>query len=290
MAVKTGPTIRRVQLGKELKRLRERAGMSLVQAVEGLAFSDTKLWRVERGMTSLDKLSDLRSLCERYGVEDEEDVDFLVRIQRESLSRDWWVPYRHVMPSGMVMFVGLERDARRLRGWQPNVVYGLLQSEGYARALFETAKPVEETTTEFVERNVQIRMDRKELITRTQSPVELWAIMSEGALRQVVGDAGVMREQYRLIAELAKLDNVTVQIMPWDTPAYRATNNFVLMDFDPPLPSVVHIDDAKSVNLVDKQSEIWKHTRRFDAMCAGALGPGETPKFLERLAREQGRQ
>ncbi|MBH1938443.1 helix-turn-helix domain-containing protein [Streptomyces sp. AV19] len=289
MAAKKGPTIRRVQLGKELRRLRERAGMSLVQAVDGLAFSDTKLWRVERGMTSLDKLSDLRSLCERYGIEDEEDVEFLLKIQRESLSRDWWIPYRNVMPSGMEMFIGLERDARRLRGWQPNVVYGLLQSERYARALFEAAKPVEETTTEFMEYHLQLRMERKELITRSEDPVELRIIMSEGALRQVLGDAELMREQYVLIAELAGLDNVTVQVLPWATPAYRATNNFVLMDFESPLPSVVEIDDAKSVTLVDKQSEIWKHTRRFDSMCASALNPGETPRFLERLAREQTR-
>ncbi|WP_414167686.1 helix-turn-helix domain-containing protein [Streptoverticillium reticulum] len=289
MAVKTGPTLRRVQLGKELRRLRDRAGMTPAQAVEGLGFSETKLWRVERGLTSLDKVQDLRNLCERYGLEDEEDVEFLVQIQRESLSRDWWSPYRNIMPSGMAMFVGLERDARRVRGWQPEVVYGLLQSENYARAMFETAKPVEETTTEFVEQSLALRMERRHLITRTHNPVELRVIMSEAALRLVIGSDEVMREQYALIAELAKLDNVTVQIMPLATPAYRASGNFVLMDFDPPMPTVVEIDEAKSVTLVDKQAEIWKHTRRFDAMCAGALGPGETPKFLERLAKEQAR-
>ncbi|MGW1199924.1 helix-turn-helix domain-containing protein [Streptomyces sp. NPDC002536] len=287
MAVKTGPTIRRVQLGKELKRLRERAGMSLVQAVEGLAFSDTKLWRVERGMTSLDKLSDLRSLCERYGVEDDEDVDFLVRIQRESLSRDWWMPYRSVMPSGMALFVGLEADARRLRAWQPTVVYGLLQTEAYARAMFETAKPVEETTTEFVERNIQLRVDRKELITRSKSPVELRIILSEAAVRIVYGSTDVMREQCAEIVELNKLDNVTVQILPSITPTYRAAGNFTLMDFDAPVTTVVHTDGgAGAVNVIDKETEVWAHTRRFDAMSAGALGPGETPGFLERLARE----
>lgn len=287
MAVKTGPTLRRVQLGKELRRLRDRAGMTPTQAVEGLGFSETKLWRVERGLTSLDKVQDLRNLCERYGLEDEEDIEFLVQIQRESLSRDWWIPYRTVMPSGMATFVGMERDARRMRGWQPSVVYGLLQSEQYARAMFETAKPIEETTTEFVERNLQLRMERKEIITRSERPVELWVILGEGGLRQVFGGPDAMREQYALIAELAKLDNVTVQIMPWGTPTYRASRNFTLMEFDPPLPMAVHTDDVKSVNMVDKETEVWKYTRRFDAMVAGALGPGETPKFLERLAREQ---
>ncbi|MFI9719949.1 helix-turn-helix domain-containing protein [Streptomyces sp. NPDC052396] len=287
MAVKTGPTLRRVQLGKELRRLRDRAGMTPAQAVEGLGFSETKLWRVERGLTSLDKVQDLRNLCERYGLEVEEDIEFLVQIQRDSLSRDWWTPYRTVMPSGMATFVGLERDARRIRAWEPGVVYGLLQSERYARAMFETAKPVEETTTEFVERNIQLRMERKEVITRSEKPLELWVILGEAALRQVFGGPDVMREQYALIAELAKLDNVTVQVVPWATPTYRASRNFMLVEFEPPLLTTVETDDTKSVNMVDKETEVWAYTRRFDAMAAGALGPGETPKFLEQLAREQ---
>ncbi|KNB53364.1 helix-turn-helix domain-containing protein [Streptomyces caatingaensis] len=287
MAVKTGPTLRRVQLGKELRRLRDRAGMTPAQAVDGLGFSETKLWRVERGLTSLDKVQDLRNLCARYGLEDEEDIEFLVRIQRDSLSRDWWAPYRNLMPSGMGMFVGLERDARRLRGWHPTLVYGLLQTESYARALFQSAKAVEETTTEFLEMNVQLRTQRKELITRSENPVELWVIMGEAALRHVLGSAEVMREQYEHIADLAKLDNVTVQVLPLATPTYRSFSNFVLMDFEPPMTTIVEIDEARSVVVVDKQTEVWKHTRKFDALCAGALGPGETPKFLERLAREQ---
>lgn len=288
MAVKTGPTLRRVQLGKELRRLRDRAGMTPARAVEGLGFSETKLWRVERGLTSLDKVQDLRNLCERYGLEDEEDIEFLVQIQRDSLSRDWWAPYRNLMPSGMGMFVGLERDARRLRGWHPTLVYGLLQTESYTRALFESSKAIEETTTEFLEGNVQLRMERKKLITRSEKPVELWVIMSEAALLQVLGSTEVMREQCEHIAELAKLDNVTVQILPLATPTYRTASNFVLMDFEPPMTTVVEIDDPRLVVVVDKQSEVWKHTRKFDALCAGALGPGETPKLLERLVREQG--
>lgn len=286
MAVKTGPTIRRIQLGKELKRLRDRAGLSLEEAVKGLGFSDTKLWRVEHGTTSLDKVSDLRSLCERYGVEDEEDVEFLIQIQRDSLSRDWWIPFRNVLPSGMTMFVGLERDARRVRAWQPLVVFGLLQSERYARSMFETAKPVEERTTEFVERSLQLRMERKEMITRSKDPLELWVVMAEAAIRNTLGGPEVMREQCAHIIELSQLDNVTVQILPWSTPTFRSSTNFTLLDFASPVATVVQTDFVESVNIVDKDTEVWKHTRRFDAMSASALSPVETPAFLERLARE----
>jgi transcriptional regulator with XRE-family HTH domain len=286
VAAPTGPTVRRMQLGWELKRLRDKAGFTLAQAVDGLTFSSSKLYRVENGLSALPKASDLRTLLDRYGVEDEEDVSFLVEIHRDSLSRSWWSIYRSVLPSGMSMFVGLESGARAIRAWQPNVVYGLLQTESYARELFLMAKPVEETTTEFVERQVQLRMERKRVLTRRESPLELWAILDEAALRRVIGSRDVMREQYEQIVNIAERDNVTVQILPMGAATYRSAYNFNLLEFEAPLPTVVQTDVADGSDISDKDTTIWSFSRRFDALRAGALAPGETPTFLQRLARE----
>lgn len=148
MAAPTGPTVRRMQLGWELKRLRDKAGFTLAEAVDGLTFSPSKLHRVENGLTGLKTTAELRTLLDRYGVEDEEDVDFLMQVHRDSLNRGWWSIYRSVLPSGMGMYIGLESGARTSRTWQPNVVFGLLQTERYARELFQAAKSIEETTTE----------------------------------------------------------------------------------------------------------------------------------------------
>jgi transcriptional regulator with XRE-family HTH domain len=275
-----------MQLGWELKRLREKAGFTLAQAVDGLTFSQSKLHRTENGMTALPKVSDLRALLDRYGVHEEEDVDFLVEVHRDSLNRGWWSVYRKVLPSGMGMYVGLENGARSSRTWQPNVVFGLLQTERYARELFLTAKPVEETTTEFVERHIQLRLDRKEALTREDNPLELWVILDEATLWRVVGGPDVMREQYEEIVKLARLDNVTVQILPVGISTYRSSFNFNLLEFEAPLPTVVQADAADGSGINDKDTTVWTFSRRFDALRAGALAPGETPKFLQRLARE----
>lgn len=283
---KVGPTIRRIQLGQELTRLREQAGLTLVAATEDMPFDKTRLSKLENGATKLRTGAQLRALLERYGVQEEKDVQFLLDLHADSLSKEWWSPFRSVMPSGMALYMGLEEGARTMRAWQPNVVFGLLQTERYARALFETAKPVEETTTEFVEHNLRLRMERKELITRSENPVELSVIMGEAAVRNVYGGVGVMREQHAEVVELTKLDNVTVQILPSFKAAYRATGDFTLLEFDPPLPAAVHADGVSVVNVVDKEAEVWKHSRKFDAMRAEALGPGETAGFLEQLARE----
>jgi transcriptional regulator with XRE-family HTH domain len=275
-----------MQLGQELRRLREKSGFTLAQAVDGLTFSSSKLHRTENGLTALPKVQDLRELLDRYGVEDEEDIDFLVEVHRDSLKRGWWSIYRNVLPSGMAMFIGLENGARSSRTWRPDVVYGLLQTERYARELFLAAKPVDETTTEFVERHIQLRMERKGTLTRRESPLEQWVIMDEAALRRVVGNADTMREQYEEIEKLARHDNVTVQILPMGSATYRSDFNFTLLEFGNPLPAIVQVDQPDGSDINDKDTTIWSFARRFEALRAGALAPSETPAFLHRLARE----
>jgi transcriptional regulator with XRE-family HTH domain len=286
MAAPTGPTVRRMQLGGELRRLREKAGFTLAEAVDGLTFSISKLYRVENGLTALKATSDLRLLLDRYGVTDDEDIDFLTEIHRDSLNRGWWSQYRSTMPSGMAMYVGLESGARAVKAWQPNVVLGLLQTERYVREMLLAAKPVEESTTEFIERNIQVRLERKENLTRKDSRLEVWAILDEAALRRVIGGPDVMREQYEEIIRLAKLDNVTVQILPMSSATYRSGSNFTLLEFDAPQLTVVQMDMPEGSIVSDKDTTIWAFNRKFDALRAGALAPGETPTILHRLAGE----
>lgn len=286
MAAPTGPTVRRMQLGAELRRLREKLDLTLAQAVDGLGLSTTKLYRVENGLTSFKSAAELRLLLDRYGVTDEADIDFLVEIQRDSLNRGWWSQYRSMMPSGMETYVGLESGARTIRAWQPNVVLGLLQTEDYARQMLLTTKPVEETTTEFVERTIQLRMERRENLVRRDNGMELWAVLDEAVLRRVIGSPDVMRAQYEQIIRLTKLDNVTVQILPLASATYRSSTNFTLLSFEEPKLTVVQSDMPDSSYVSDKDTTIWGFTRRFDALRAGALAPGETPTFLHRLAGE----
>ncbi|MFG3024853.1 helix-turn-helix domain-containing protein [Streptomyces sp. NPDC048254] len=283
-----------MQLGQELRRLREKTqlddgtgrGLTRAQAVRGTSVTESQLHRVEKGMTGLPKVEQLRQLLDRYGVTDPEDVEFLLEVHKNSLNRGWWSPYRLFMPSGFNISVGLEGDAKILRVYQPDVVFGLFQTAGYARAMFESAKPVDERNTEFVERNIELRMRRKEIITRSDRPVEIHAILDEAVLRRVYGGPEVMREQYEHLAELATLDHVTLQILPMSQPVYRCHQNFILMELEPSMPHVVSVDALSTVNVTDKDTEIWAFRRRFDAMRAEAAGPSQTFDFLKRLAGE----
>lgn len=259
--------------------------MTVRDAATAIESSDTKLNRVESGHNQLPRVRDLEDLLDLYKVTDRGDREHLLMLHRDSLSPDWYRPYQNFMPSGQLLYVGLETDAAAMRAWHSQVVFGLLQSESYARAMYMSAKAVDERTTEFVEENVALRMKRKEVIYG-DSPAELRVILDEAALRRVIGGPDVMREQYAEIEKLAALDHVTVQILPQNLPTYRAFENFVILDFDCGFEPVVMQESPQVMTVSDKPREVWKHARKFDAMREGALAPAMTVKFLHQLARE----
>ncbi|MGW7349984.1 helix-turn-helix domain-containing protein [Streptomyces sp. NPDC054784] len=286
MAARRGATFRRRELGKELRQLRERSGMTLQEVAARLEFSHTKLARVESGDNDLPKVGDLHDLMTLYELDDREDRETLLQLHRESLSKDPWTPYKQYMPSRMPTYRGLEEAAVEMRVFHPHVVFGLLQTENYALHQFLLAKPVDETTSEFVETNVALRMERKELITRSDSPLVLRVILDEAAVRRMVAGPEVMREQYQEIVDLSRLDNVTVQILPNSVVSYRAHSNFAILDFPDELASVVQTDLPNTISVTDARREVSRAIRRFDAMRESALAPAETADFLHRLTQE----
>ncbi|MFE9454048.1 helix-turn-helix domain-containing protein [Streptomyces sp. NPDC006739] len=273
-----------------LTRMREDLGARREDVASALGFSAEKLWRVERGRTSLPNPTDLKNLLDYYRVEDPEVVDSLLVIHRESLQEGWWVPYSAHLPKGMREYVGMETDALSIAAWQPSLVFGLLQTENYARALLLSAKAVDETTTEFIDNNVALRMERKALITGSD-PRDLWVIMGEDAIRSTIGSREVMAEQYEEIKRLASHDHVTVQILPAASTGYRASQNFALLDMGEPLGKIVQADQpGGQASITDKKPDVGKYSRRFEALRAAALAPHETPRFIDQVQRDLERE
>jgi hypothetical protein len=293
MAQKPRPTVRRIELGHELRQLREKAGRTLEEvadsgAVPGLYFA--KLHRVEKGLQDLGTAGALRALLDYYGLDDEDGVEQLLAIQREAASTDWWTPFRSTMPSGMPRFVGIESAARETLAFHPSLVLGLLQTEEYARRLYTLSQPIHETTSEFIAKNVAVRMRRKEGLARPDEPLHLRAVLWEPALRNLIGDADVMCEQYEEISKLCALPNVTVQVLPLLPPKVRGyvpVHDFSVLYLRNELPTSVQVDNAwGSTSVSDKPREVGRFNRMFNAITASALPPEDTPEFLQRLTRE----
>ncbi|UNO42148.1 helix-turn-helix transcriptional regulator [Streptomyces sp. MST-110588] len=293
MAAKRGATGRRLELGLQLRGIRENIlvngkPMTRKVAVQGSRLSEAALQRIETGGLNFRNVGDLRKLLAKYGVEDEETVESFVEMNRDATSQDWVTRYRGQVLPAMQGFVGIEAEAQEIRIYHPQVVHGLLQTKAYAEAIFEIEKPIEETKTEFNQANVALRMERKQrVLEREPDPVKLWVILGEAGLRYLIGGPDVMREQYEEITRLCSLEHVKIQVLPIDAQGYRASSDLAILDLGDGLPPMVQVDNAwGAVSTSDKPKEVARFTRRFNEMIATALPPRETPEFMQRLARE----
>jgi hypothetical protein len=91
-------------------------------------------------------------------------------------------------------------------------VPGLRQADAYTRAIATVHGP--DRSLAEVERLVKIRQQRQARLTGDNPPA-LTAVIHESALRTWVGGADVMREQLRRLLELAELQNVKIQVLPF---------------------------------------------------------------------------
>ncbi|MEU5977879.1 DUF5753 domain-containing protein [Streptomyces sp. NPDC047315] len=260
--------------------------MSRKEAVRGIKeFSEATLTRIELGELNFRRnVGVLRTLLKRYSVTDEQLIEELVALNREAPNEDWLTQYRSFMPPGMPHFVGLEAEAVAITAYHPTVVYGILQTPEYAKAIYELTRPVEDTTTEFVTRNVELRMERKRRVLAREDPMRLRIILGEAALRIPVGGDDVMRGQYEEIIRLAEMGNISIQVLPFAR-GYRAVHDFRILDLGD-LPSRVQTDNAwGAISTSDKPQQVSRFNRRFDAMVGVALGVEETINFVKDLTR-----
>lgn len=283
MASGSGPTVRKRQLGAELRRLREAAGKKLDEAAAHLECSSSKMSRVETGQAPI-KARDVRDLLAWYGVEDRVQVEKLMQMHKDSQQQGWWAHYEEVLPSGMATYAGLESDARVLRVYEPVFVHGLLQTEDYARAVISAGRPDEPAE---VERLVRFRMDRQQLLNRTPDSLELWVVLEESALRRPVGGKEVMAAQIKHLIKAAARPNVTVQIMPNAKGAHAGmAGPFSLLEFEPSADTVVYVDSIAGNVYLEKQRDVRKFVQIFDLVRAAGPDPQQTPAILEQFAKE----
>jgi hypothetical protein len=295
VAAKLGPSGRRLELGIQLRQLRENCppveegrskGMTRKAACRGLEdLSEATLGRIEAGEINFRrKVGNLRVLLERYGVGDPDLIGHLIELNREAPKEDWLYQHQRFMPKGMPHYLGLETEAIGITAYHPSLIHGLLQTEDYARALLESHRLVEDATAESVRSNIEVRMERKARVLNPQDrePARLRIILGEAALRTPYGDDEVMRGQYEETIRLARMDHIDIHMLPIQR-SYRADNDFAILNLGP-LPTQVQTDTAwGGVATSDKPREVERFTRRFDAMAGSALGAEETIKFLHQL-------
>ena len=279
-----GPTVLRMILARQLQALREKAGMSYEQAAEAIYSSPWTIRRMERAEGGLKPLT-VKSLLQAYGITDPAEIDAFLGLARDASKPGWWHSYDDVLPSWFRTALGLEESASLIRAYEPQVVPGLLQTEGYIRAITVASFP--SATEEFTERAVALRLARQRVLSRPEPP-GYWVVLDETVLRRPVGGHEVMREQIEHLIEAAQQPKVTIQVIPFAAGWHPALYGmFWIYRFpDDQLPDIVYSEALTGAYYLSKPEESARYTEALDQMCAQAASPEQTVTILRDIMKE----
>ncbi|MGC5012805.1 helix-turn-helix domain-containing protein [Streptosporangium sp. DT93] len=280
----TTPTLRGRQLAARLRALREAAGLSVKEAADGIECSPAKISRIETAQRGAIP-RDVRDLCLLYGVEDQDEIDSLMEMAREAKLSGIHLDVGSASIEKILRtYVGLEAAASSIWEFQTALVPGLLQTEEYAHALSGGMLP--QITPDVLDTRVAIRIKRQEILTRPDPP-KYWAVMDEAVLHKRIGGAGTMYEQLGHVVEIAKLTNVTIQVVPFEAGAHMGlANPFVLFEIpDPKIPDIVYLEALTTEKYLEKAVETAPYKEAKEHIVAAALNPRDSTKKIEEIRK-----
>jgi len=268
--------------GAELKRLRERAGLTQTDVAKQTNYSVPTISAYETGRlipsSAFAGLADKLFGTDEYDEASETHNGDLARLQRlvEQVAVRPWFRDR----------VEVERKASEIREYESYQIPGLLQTEDYARAIIGVGRP--KMSPDEIERAVALRMTRQEILAphdglpadQEQTP-RYWAIVDESALHRVVGSPEVMRAQRDHLVEMAQRPNITAQISPNEkgpTSAYGRAFTILVSHNN---SSVVYLEDPNSAHYVRDRDDVNRYGLIFDHLRASALDDTQTLRLLK---------
>ncbi|MFJ3227015.1 helix-turn-helix domain-containing protein [Streptomyces sp. NPDC086783] len=277
MALRREPTARQVRLGVELRRLREAAGLTAMDAAALLGVNRVQISQIEAGLAGVSEQR-LRRLACHYACTDDEFVDALVAMATDR-TRGWWEEYRGQLPTSFLDLAELEHHALFQNEVAILYVPGLLQTREYARSVFSARVP--ELTQEELDLRVLHRMARQ----RIAIPYEV--IIHEAALRIRVSDRAACKSQLTRLLELSEAEHVTVRVIPFDLDNFaQAASTMAYLGGPLPKLDTVVRDVPHGSAFIDAEAQLSLFRTRFRKLDAVSLRPERSRDFIHRLAKE----
>jgi transcriptional regulator with XRE-family HTH domain len=280
--------IRRAQLAAELRRLRERAGYTATKVVGQLGWPGSKLSRIELNKVGV-KDEDLVLLLDLYGTGEPRRSE-LRALAKESRERSRLDNLSDIVRGGHVELMQREAEALAEWNWQPQVIPGLLQTDGYIRAIMAGWVSVSPEPYGYIEDRVYGRQMRQEMVMDRDPPLELRIVMDESVLRRTFVEASVMRAQLGHILEISESPNLDVRILPLGGYHLLGVGAFMYMTFPPihdvPVPDLVAFEHLTGTHFIDDAEETNKYRMAFKALRKTALEPPESRERITKTLRE----
>ncbi|WP_181188470.1 helix-turn-helix domain-containing protein [Actinopolyspora mortivallis] len=269
----------RIQLGMELEQLRTEAGKDREDVAERLGWYPTKVGKVETGAATL-SAAEVEVLL-GYFEADEATAERVRQLGKEARRRgsygkvsDWARSY-----------VGMEAGASEILLFAEELIPGLLQTEDYAR---EVAKASVLAKASDIDQLVKRRVERREKLYG-ETPPRLSVILGEAALKRLIGGATVMHEQLELLRELADLQHVTLQVLPFSAGSHASLGtSFTILRLYNNRKRTVYLEDITSADYLDRPHHLDTYTLVYERLRMDALGLNESKSMLKRTIEELG--
>ncbi|NGO67445.1 helix-turn-helix domain-containing protein [Streptomyces boncukensis] len=252
--------------GEDVKRVRLARGLQQKHLGTGTGYSEGYVSKVESG--TIVPAPRFAEGCDRvFGTGDL----FARQLRRliEGEAPSWFAPY-----------MDAEREASEIQEYCIAFVLGLLQTEKYARSVFERGPlPL---TREEIEARVTSRLRRREILERPRPP-EVWAILHEACLRMRVGSARVMADQLgHILDALQHFPTLTVQVLPYEAAAGAPSTPFTMLEIPESSP-VVYVEGPQGGRPYDAKEAMANSRRQMNHLRASALSPQDSLAYVSAI-------
>ena len=262
-------------IGKQLKLLRERAGLTQRELGKALGYGEELISSVERG----------RRVAQPELLDTADDflgADGLLKIAKEDVLRAK-AKARVKHPAWFRDFARLEAEAVERHDYSTHTVPGLLQSEDYARAIFSIRQPLLDHDT--IEQRVAARIARQEIFSRWPAPM-LSFILEEATLHRPYGGAAVLREQLKQLLHFGEMRNVRLQVMPTATEDNPGFDGPLVLLTPKGRQEIAYLEVQGKSRLLTDTEEVRIIAARYGIIRAQALTPRESLSLIDKLVGE----
>jgi transcriptional regulator with XRE-family HTH domain len=275
-----GPTVLRILLGTQLRRLREARGVTAQEAAQAIRGPESKISRIELGRAAVREV-DIIDLLSLYGITDPAEREELLTLAGQANQPGWWHQYQDLLPSWFQAYIGLEEWTESIRSYDSQFIPGLLQTDDYATAVLALG----DFSWDEAERLVLLRKERQ--LRFASGRPRLWAIVDELALTRPVGSRETMRAQLEYLSGICEEQGFTLQVLPDSAGAYLAPGSFSILRFaGPDLPDVVYVEQLTSAMYLDKPVDVDGYATVIDKLSAAAAPPEESRERIRTLLKD----
>ncbi|MFD3571761.1 Scr1 family TA system antitoxin-like transcriptional regulator [Streptomyces sp. NPDC058667] len=252
--------------GSELRRLREEAGLNQPQLGKVLFCTASLIGQVETA-----RKVPTREFSERLDA---------ALMTGGVFTRLVGLVLRSQLPTWFQAYAEMEARATYISSFQPQLVVGLLQTEGYARAVLGAR------TEGDLDAKVAARIERQRILDRETPPLT-WVVLSEAVLRQEIGGAEVMRAQLAHLLAMREREWVKIQILPFAVGAHAGLmGEFNLLRFEDD-PDIVYTEDFVQGHMTANSAALREGSLRYDHLQAAALSVEDSAALIARVMEER---